>query len=178
MKSVFLPRLLLVTVFGFLCGPSHGQVVSSADNGFDIAFEQQVKALPAQTYQQFLAIGQWWSNDHSWFGDATKMRLEPRLGGCFCEINGRRVARHMTVTYVDPGRELRMVGGLGPLQMMGVSGGMAWRFTPNDQGTLIELHYQVSGYTQTGLGSLAPTVEQVLAEQLDKLTQRLRAESK
>jgi hypothetical protein len=31
----------------------------------------------------------------------------------------------MAVSYVEPNTELRMIGGLGPLQIMGVQGGMS-----------------------------------------------------
>jgi hypothetical protein len=35
--------------------------------------------------------------------------------------------RHMQVVYVDPGKTLRMIGGLGPLQSMAATGSMTVR---------------------------------------------------
>ena len=40
----------------------------------------------------------------------------------------------MRVSFVDPGVEVRMLGGLGPLQMMGLHGAMSWRFEPRQDG--------------------------------------------
>lgn len=44
----------------------------------------------------------------------------PRVGGCFCEINGDQQAWHMAVSFVDPGKTLRLTGGLG-LQLGGLA---------------------------------------------------------
>ncbi|EKE77422.1 SRPBCC family protein [Gallaecimonas xiamenensis] len=158
---------------------AQAQVVSSSATGFALRQEAQISASPQLAYEQFLAIGQWWDSDHSWFGDAGKMTLEPRVGGCFCETNGKRQALHMQVTYVDPGKELRMVGGLGPLQMMGLTGGMAWRFEPVAGGkTLISLHYQVAGYAAGGLEKLAAIVDQVQGAQLARLKAQIDGKSR
>ncbi|WP_341502660.1 SRPBCC family protein [Gallaecimonas sp. GXIMD4217] len=166
MKRLILPLALLA-------GAAQAEVLSAADNGFAIQHQVLVPVAPEKAYAQFLRVGQWWDGEHSWFGDASKFSIQPRAGGCFCEIDGDRQVLHMTVTYVDPGRELRMVGGLGPLQMMGLSGGMAWQFEAVEGGTRIRHSYAVSGYAEGGLSKLAVVVDRVQGHQLERLRARL-----
>ena len=65
------------------------------------------------------------AEDHTWWGRASRLSIDARAGGCFCEIAGKRQAQHMQVVFADPGKLLRMSGGLGPLQGMGLSGVLA-----------------------------------------------------
>ncbi len=41
----------------------------------------------------------------------------------------------MIVSYVDPGTEIRLIGGLGPLQAMAIVGTMSLKFVPIDDDT-------------------------------------------
>ena len=43
-------------------------------------------------------------------------------------MSGARSAEHMRIGFVDPGVQLRMLGGLGPLQGMGLHGALDWMF--------------------------------------------------
>jgi uncharacterized protein YndB with AHSA1/START domain len=91
-------------------------------------------------------VGRWWPADHTWFGRSENLRIEPRAGGCFCEIDGDRQVQHMTIGFVVPGHMLRMLGGLGPLQGIGMYGALDWKFEPAEGGTRITLRYQAGGY--------------------------------
>lgn len=80
----------------------------------------------------------------------------------------------MTISYVDPNNEIKMLGGLGPLQMMGINGGMSWKFEAIDENnTKITFHYQVSGYVSGGMTKLAPIVDKVQRIQVTRLTNLL-----
>jgi hypothetical protein len=81
----------------------------------------------------------------------------------------------MEVVFVDPGSLLRLAGGLGPLQGMGVQGVMEWRLAPIDGGTRITLFYRAGGYTPDDLSKFAPVVDQVQALQLGGLVDHLQA---
>lgn len=166
MKNFLLLLALAVNV--------NADVVSSGLNGFEINIERTA-AVDAQTaYEQFLDAGEWWNADHTWFGDAAGLYIEPKVGGCFCEKTGDKQALHMTVSYIDPGKEVRMIGGLGPLQMMGVHGGMSWRFVAvGEKQTKIIQHYQVTGFAKDGLAGLAPIVDQVQTNQHERLVSLL-----
>ncbi len=167
--SIFLAGLL-----SLVCVSSQAEVQKSAADGFQIQIKTTVNTTPEKAYQQFIKVNEWWSSDHSWFGDQKNFSIEAKAGGCFCEKLNDKQVLHMTVTYVEPNKELRMVGGLGPLQMMGVHGGMSWQFNAIDNGsTEIVQSYTVSGFSGLELDKLAPIVDKVQVLQQTLLTQKI-----
>lgn len=142
---------------------SQAEVSSASEHGFQIKLEQPFSGTAEQGYQRFVnEVGDWWLDDHTWFGDAANLRIEATAGGCFCEIDDERQALHMQVAYVDPGKSLRLTGGLGPLQTLGMNGTMTVSFSDGK----IQLGYIVGGYPTTDFTKLAPIVDSVLQQQL------------
>jgi hypothetical protein len=101
------------------------------------------------------------------------MRLDARAGGCWCERwgDGQSVehARVVLVMEHEGVRTLRVVGGLGPLQEMGVSGVLTFTVAPDASGAKITMTYRVSGDPDLGLDQVAPLVDMVLLEQFQRL---------
>lgn len=159
--------------------PAVARVVDARATGMSL---ENVVTVPvdAETAWDGLVrhVDRWWPKDHSWFGPAGTFKIEAKAGGCFCETAGRRQAEHMRIGFVDPRRLLRMVGGLGPLQGMGLSGALDWKFEPVEGGTRITLSYVVGGYAPTDLSTLAPIVDQVQGLQLEGLRAYLTGGSK
>lgn len=154
------------------------KVVDQAPNGFTIENTQWVPTDPLASWNGFVhGAGEWWPADHSWWGDASKLSISEQAGGCFCEIDGPRQAWHMTVAFVDTGKLMRMTGGLGPLQGMGLQGAMEWRFSEENGGTRITLWYRAGGYTPDDLTRFAPVVDEVQALQLGGLADYLRKQA-
>lgn len=155
------------------------EVVDSAEDGFTIENRQTVPVEPAVAWQALVAdVDRWWPKDHSWWGAQARLSIDPRAGGCFCEIaDDGRQSVHMTVSFVDPGKTLRLLGGLGPLQGMGLHGAMAFQLepAPDDAGTVIVLHYRVGGYGPEDLRTFAPVVDRVQSAQLGGLAEHLRS---
>ena len=157
---------------------AQGAVKDQAPNGFTIENSEWVPADPQTSWKSFVNdVGQWWPADHSWWGDASKLSISEKAGGCFCEINGAQQAWHMTVTFVDPGKLMRMTGGLGPLQGMGLDGALEWRFAEENGGTRITLWYRAGGYTPDDLTRFVPVVDQVQGLQLGGLAAHLRKQA-
>lgn len=156
--------------------PALAEVKDSSASGFTLE-NTQVVPVDAEAAWNGLVddVGKWWPADHTWWGDASKLSIRARAGGCFCEINGKRQARHMQVVWVDPGKTLRMAGGLGPLQGLGLDGALEFRFAPDGDGTRITLWYRVGGYSPDDLSAFAPVVDRVMAQQLAALADHLRA---
>ncbi|MFT7219784.1 MAG: hypothetical protein ACI8Z1_001401 [Candidatus Azotimanducaceae bacterium] len=82
---------------------------------------------------------------------------------------------HMLVTFIKPNEEIKMVGGLGPLQMMGIHGGVSWRFEPVANGTLITQSYNVTRYAPGGLSDISDIIDTVQTKQLNALVVHLSA---
>lgn len=143
--------------------------------GFTIE-NTQVVPVDADTAWRALVddVGKWWPKDHTWWGDAAALSIEARAGGCFCERKGAQQAQHMTVVFVDPGKTLRMTGGLGPLQGMGLDGALEFRLEPAEGGTKITLWYRAGGYTPDDLSKFVGVVDKVQGIQLQGLAVYLR----
>jgi uncharacterized protein YndB with AHSA1/START domain len=164
-----------VVLAGLLALPAQAAVKDSSPSGFTLENTQDVPASVQDTWDALVDdVGQWWPADHTWWGDASNLSIKARAGGCFCERDGARQARHMTVVFVDPGKTLRLVGGLGPLQGMGLDGVLEFRLASNDGGTRITMWYRAGGYTPDELSKFAPVVDRVMAAQLGGLATLLR----
>jgi hypothetical protein len=83
--------------------------------------------------------------------------------------------QHLIVVYAAPGEGLRLRGALGPLQMEGVDGTLAWALKPSEGGTNVMQSYVVGGYIRSGMDNWAPKVDGVLHEQLDRLRRFVEA---
>ena len=75
----------------------------------------------------------------------------------------------MSVIYVQPGRILRLEGGLGPLQALAVTGVLTFEITTSFPVSKLTLTYTIGGYSPNGLKNLAPVVDRVLGDQLKRL---------
>jgi hypothetical protein len=157
--------------------PAPAAVIDAAANGFTIENRVEVPADVMAAWKALVDdVGEWWPRDHTWWGEASELTIEPRAGGCFCERYGAQQAQHLQVAFVDPGKLLRLTGGLGPLQGMGLHGVLEFRLAPGaNGGTAITLYYRAGGYTPDDLASFAPVVDQVQAQQLNGLAEYLRA---
>ncbi len=124
----FVLTAVLSAVLSTSAPPSLAQVSS---NGFVVRREASISAPPARIYETLVGqVGSWWSSDHTFAGDAGKLSIDDRPGGCFCETfpDGGGV-EHPRVVYAKPGVALRMTGALGPLQASGLAGSLTWKMT-------------------------------------------------
>ena len=170
MGGVRLALLLLATATA-VSERALAEVAARERDGFVVVHELSLKATPERAFEALTAgISAWWDANHSYSGDAGNFTLPARAGDCFCEqlADGGSV-EHMRVVFASPGKRLRMVGGLGPLQQMGVSGAMSFDFSPEGEGARLEFRYAVSGFAPGGLAALADPVDQTLGGQLARL---------
>jgi len=146
-------------------------VLSSSNFGFLVKSEATVAGTPETVFNTLVGgISRWWDPAHTFSGDSGNLSLEAKPGGCFCEEmpNGGGV-RHLEVVFVSPGKTLRLIGGLGPLQGSGLAGSMTWSFGEAGDSTNVGLTYGVGGYYQGDIQELAPIVDSVLRSQLQRL---------
>ncbi len=150
---------------------AQAEVTAVSEQGFVSEHQIDIKADPERIYRALTAeVHLWWDATHSFSGKAENFYMEARAQGCFCEKlpNGGSV-RHMQVVFADPGKRLRLSGGLGPLQSMGVAGSMSFTLVAQAAGTMLEYRYEVGGYTTGGLAELAIPVDRVQLGQLNRL---------
>ncbi|HEX9275869.1 MAG TPA: SRPBCC domain-containing protein [Casimicrobiaceae bacterium] len=153
-----------------LAASTQAAVVQIAPSGFAVRHETTVNAPPAKVYDALVQVGSWWNPDHSFSGDVKNLSIDARAGGCFCErLKDGGAVEHLRVVYVAPGQALRMSGALGPLQASGLAGSLTWKLVPAASGTKMELTYSVGGFIDGGFDKMAPAVDGVLGEQLERL---------
>jgi uncharacterized protein YndB with AHSA1/START domain len=162
----------VLAAFIFLApATARAEVADSAASGFTVKIALTVQATPEVVYDRLVhKVGDWWSSEHTYSGDAHNLSIQDKAMGCFCETlpNGGAV-RHMEVVYVAPGKALGLNGGLGPLQSIAAAGSMQIKLSPVDGGTKLEVTYAVGGYLAAGLNTWAAPVDMVLGQQLTRL---------
>lgn len=167
MKTTF--SFLLILALG-LAMPALAEVKDTRENGFTIEATVMAEANPVVVYTRLVKVAGWWDPKHTWSGSAGNLKLDPKAGGCFCEklANGGSV-QHARVIFAQPGKLLRLEGGLGPMQDMAVTGILTFTLEPDGKGTRIRMTYRVAGILGMPAAQLAPGVDQVMGIQLDRL---------
>lgn len=180
----FMARMFAAAfVFG---GQAAAEVAASSEAGFVSRNAVDVKASPQEAWKVLIAPGGWWSSEHTYSGDAANMWIDGQAPGCFCEklpiakgaSEGQRPGsiEHMHVIYAEPGRVLRLSGGLGPLQSEAVNGTLTITLKSGEGGTTrILWEYVVGGYMRYKIAEIAPVVDKVMAEQLGRLAAKVGA---
>ena len=158
----------------FSAAPVQSEVLDAAANGFTIRYSTVVQGDRLAVYVAAVTeVGEWWNGDHTMSGNAANLHMNTEIPGCFCETLGQGAGHvHMTVTFANPGVMLRLTGGLGPLGLMGVAGNMTWEFDEDAEMpgvTTVTLQYTVGGYMKGGLDVVAPAVDGVLIEAMNRL---------
>lgn len=166
-----LKALTAMLIASVIATEANSEVLNAAPGGFTISYQTEISAARIDVYNAAVNnVGDWWSDDHTYTGNAGNMYIEAKTQGCFCEklgVDGGVV--HLVVTFVNPGEMLRLTGGLGPLGLMGVNGNMTWEFTDSEEGTIVTLNYALGGYMDGGLDSIAEAVDGVLVGQMTSL---------
>ncbi|MHC9510927.1 SRPBCC family protein [Kangiella sp. M94] len=168
-------RIITFLFFVFATATTKAEVTEVSEQHFVISINIAIDAPSRQVYDQFIQIGQWWQDSHTWFGDASKMTIKPKAGGCFCERNGEQQAVHMTLSQINPGKSVHMTGGLGPLSSLAVNGYMTWNFeATEDNKTKLKLNYRVTGFVNQKTVDWAKAVDGVLMQQVSNLKTKFK----
>jgi uncharacterized protein YndB with AHSA1/START domain len=176
----YLQILVLFSIAGIaaIAAPQlKAEVIESSAAGFLSQHSLQIDASPKKVYAALTRdIHRWWDANHSYSGKARNFTLDARAGGCFCErLAGGGSVEHMRVVFANKNKELRLAGGLGPLQTMAVTGSMVFVLEPHQGGTRLSYSYRVAGTTHSKLDALAGPVDAVQLGQLQRLQKYLES---
>jgi uncharacterized protein YndB with AHSA1/START domain len=174
LRRLLRPLLLVAAAAPAAFGAA--DVVAVAENGFTSKNTVTVPVDPARAYAAVVEqVGKWWDPAHTFSRDSANLSIEASPQGCFCEkLPEGGFVRHLTVVFAAPGRMLRLEGGLGPFQSLGVAGSLTWTFQPGEKGgTTVQLTYTAGGYSPTGFKDLAPAADGMLRGQLERYARYL-----
>ncbi len=163
--------IIAIVMCSGILPPAVADVTSRSADGFVSEHTLIIAAPRAKVYHALTdEVGRWWDPLHSYSGDAASFSIDARPGGCFCERISDGGVAHMFVVFVQRNSLLRMVGALGPLQAMAVTGSMTFSLSDaSDGATQLKYRYEVGGYSPDGLEGLAEPVDQVQLGQLERL---------
>ena len=163
-------RRLLLVLAVLSASAARAEIAAQDDHGFHLHQEHVLEASPDEAYDALVDIAAWWHPDHTYSADAANLSLDPVPGGLWTEsLPGGGFVKHLEVVYADPGKALRLSGGLGPLADEGLAGSILIRLEPADAGTRLVFDYKVGGYVPAGAGSYAGPVDYVWNEALTRL---------
>jgi uncharacterized protein YndB with AHSA1/START domain len=166
-------RHTLLAIFALsLATPAQAEVVQATPAGFELSQAITIDVPIARAWAALKLPQRWWDKDHTYSDDSANLYLDAQATGCFCEKlpDSKGSVEHAHIVYVAPGRMIRMVGSLGPLQAEAVTGTLTFKLDPEgDDKTRLTLSYVVGGYVRAGADTLAPKVDEVLALQLINL---------
>ena len=148
---------------------AHAEVKESSADAFFLTYEGAVAAPTAKAYADIAQIGKWWSSEHTYSGKSVNLTLKPDAGGCFCERWKDGSVEHGEVLMAMPGKVLRLRTALGPLQERALTGILTFWLRNEDSATTLTVEYRVNGANESGLDQLAPSVDEVLGEQVARL---------
>ncbi|MGH6707197.1 MAG: ATPase [Sphingomicrobium sp.] len=163
-------KLLAIALALFAAAPAAAEVVSAGPNGFEVRHSINLVIPQPKAFLAFGQIQDWWSKDHTYSGDASRMSLQLRPGGCFCErLDEDGGIEHMRVTYVQPGERAVLTGSLGPLLYEATTGVMDVKVERIAGGSRITMNYRAAGFAKGGAAEMAPIVDKVLGDQMKRL---------
>jgi uncharacterized protein YndB with AHSA1/START domain len=150
-----------------LCpGWAFAEVADSSANGFTVKTSVTIQASPEEVYRRLVHnVGDWWSAEHTFSGDARNLTMEEKPMGCFCEtLPGHGAVRHMEVLRFAPGKALVLSGALGPLQSLAATGSMTIQLSPGDAGTRMDVTYAVAGSPAANAARANPGASREVAD--------------
>ena len=160
-----------VAMVAVLCvqADDFAKLAEKSPAGFQIQITRKLDCDSKEAYKRFVDdFSKWYDASHSYSQEAKNLSIDLQRH-CMLEVlpDGGFV-RHMDVVFHQPGKTLRMTGGLGPLQGMGVSGALTYSFINDGSGSKLNVVYNVAGAEFLKLDRIADPVKEVLSMQMDR----------
>jgi uncharacterized protein YndB with AHSA1/START domain len=164
------PFIVATALALLACHAAHAEASNVSTTGFTSSFRDELKASPDDVWKALVQLPRWWNASHTYSGQASNLSFDAQAGGCWCERWGDgQSVQHGTVVLAMPGKLLRVLGNLGPLQDLPVTGVLTFAITTQDGKSALRMTYRVAGPADAGLEKLAPVVDRVIGEQYERL---------
>ena len=160
----------------FTAAPAAAEVVERHADGFTLNYERRVNASHQAVFGAVGRPSDWWSDAHTYSGNAGHIRLDLRPGGCWCEDLPSGGVKHGEVVLVWPERRMvRFDAPFGPLQSIGADAvlTMSWAELEGQSDRSLKWTFVVSG---PGAGAMADTIDGVMSEQFGRLAEHLEGD--
>ena len=165
---------LSLALFGLAlsAGAASAEVTDRSENGFTLSYERVVAASPEAVLAAVGDPAAWWSDAHTYSGDAANITVDLRPGGCWCEALPGGGVKHGEAVLVWPEqRMVRFDAPFGPLQSIGADAVLTMSWAEAERGgRVLKWTFAVAG---PGVGAMAGPVDAVMAEQFGRLLDHL-----
>lgn len=162
--------MLSLPVLCALATPAAATIVGADSHGFEVRSSIDLSVPPAQALAAFGQIGSWWSKDQTNSGNAARLSLDLRPGGCLCErLDGGGGVEQMRVAYYQPGERIVLTGGLGALLFEATTGVMDVRAVKTKTGSTLTINYRAAGFARGNGTEMALATDALLREQAGRL---------
>ena len=165
MKAPALALLLLAAT------PAAAEVREMGPSHFTLGMSATSRLPPDRLWARLIDWKSWWDGAHSYSGNAGNFQLTLAPGGTLQEQWAGGVVVHSRLLQARPGRQLRLSGGLGPLQSLPVEAVWDIGIAPEGTGSRVQFTYRVAGDATARLDKLAPAVDQVMTAGLARLAE-------
>ena len=167
-------RFLTITAMAAaLSLPVGADVVRAAPDGFQIHLVRSSDLPSNLQYARMADLAAWWSPSHTYSGDAENLSLSSvSPGGQWLETWDGGEVRHgevIAVLHQGGNHMVRFDASLGPLQGIGVEAVLTVSISADGAGSEVTMDYFVTGAGFQALNDIAPIVDGVLTEQIDRL---------
>ena len=155
------------------------EVVEHRPDGFRLESRAVIETgTPEAAWAALVRIGDWWSDSHTYSGDASNISIAAEAGGCWCEVWPGGQIEHGRIILAWPEQGLlRASAPLGPLQALPVNAVLTWQVRAREEGGVeIVQTFDVGGGAET-TGQLAGPVDGVMSEGMQRLERYLETGS-
>ncbi len=153
--------------------PASADVVRAADDGFQIHLERTSELPSNLQYARMATFSDWWSSAHTYSGDAENLSLtEVAPGGIWVETwEGGSVLHGEVIAAMhrDGNHVVRFDASFGPLQSIGVEAVLTISINQDGERSKVVMDYFVTGASFQALSDIAPVVDAILTEQINRL---------
>jgi uncharacterized protein YndB with AHSA1/START domain len=168
-QSIPMTRFSIAIAIAAFAPFAHAEVKQSSADAFFLSYQGALATSTAKAYADIVQIGRWWDSEHTYSGKSSNLSIRPEAGGCFCEKWKDGSVEHGEVLMAMPGKMLRFRTALGPLQERALNGVLTFWLRNEDSATTLTVEYRVNGSNASGLDQIAPSVDEVLGAQVERL---------